>query len=763
MILGLAGCGEKNSSKGDNTEGKTEKAAGATTDDAEPVDVDYPTESSLKGEGPADPKASAGDATADNSAQLKDGDVLVDINFDDNDVDGFMTYTNGGICEISASDGRLVVNIKNCGGLDYSNQIYWDGYALSKNCVYTYSFDISSDIERKIEYRHQINGGDYHAYQGEVIDIGPEVTNFSVDFEMTEESDPAPRIVFNMGKMEDMSSDPGEHNIYIDNIKLEVKDASNAIQVSGLPAYVNVAVDQIGYKPDDEKIAVVKSGRTDEEEFIICDAATNETVYAGKLGEVIHDYGADLDVRQADFSDFKTAGEYYVFTEEGASYKFKIEENPYADIYKDSVMMLTRQRCGMKLDADLAGDFAHEACHTGEAKVYDDQSKSKDVSGGWHDAGDYGKYTVAGAVTIADLLLAYEDFGVDADDMGIPESGNGIPDILDEAKYELDWMLKMQDEESGGVYHKVSTLVFPETIMPEDDTEQLYLAPISATATGDFAAIMAKASVVYKDFDPDFSAKALEASKKAWDYLESLDSYKSYKNPKEITTGEYPDKNVSDERYWAAVELFLAGESDKADAIKGFLSDESLMDGLGWADVGFYADYDLAKSEDKELGETAKNHIINAVTEKVEQSKKTGYDLCFGSNFYWGSNMGVGNDGEILYMAYKLTGDEQYKTLAKHQLDYLLGTNALGYCFVSGYGTFYPENPHHRPSQVKGKAMIGMLAGGPDKNLEDPYAIAVLTEESPAMSYVDNAQSYSTNEVTIYWNSPLIYLLAAEQ
>ncbi len=761
MILGLAGCGNKDSSKGDSKEGSTKASTSATTDDAD--SADYPTESSLKGEGPADPKATASDATADSSAQLKDGDVLVDINFDDNDVDGFMTYTNGGICEISASDGQLVVNIKNCGGLDYANQIYWDGYALSKNCVYTYSFDISSDIERKIEYRHQINGGDYHAYQGEVIDIGPEVTNFSVDFEMTEESDPAPRIVFNMGKMEDMSSDPGEHNIYIDNIKLEVKDASNAIQVSGLPAYVNVAVNQIGYKPDDEKKAVVKSDRTDEEEFIICDAATNETVYAGKLGEVIHDYGADLDVRRADFSDFKTPGEYYVFTEEGASYKFKIEENPYADIYKDSVLMLTRQRCGMKLDAELAGDFAHDACHTGEAKVYDDQSKSKDVSGGWHDAGDYGKYTVAGAVTIADLLLAYEDFGVDADDMGIPESGNGIPDILDEAKYELDWMLKMQDEESGGVYHKVSTLVFPETIMPEDDTEQLYLAPISATATGDFAAIMAKASVVYKDFDADFSAKALEASKKAWDYLESLDEYKGYRNPEEITTGEYPDGNISDERYWAAAELYLAGETDKADAIKGFLADEELRDGLGWADIGFYADYDLAKSGDKELGETAKNHIINAVTEKVEQSKKTGYDLCFGSNFYWGSNMGVGNDGELLYMAYKLTGDEQYKTLAKHQLDYLLGTNALGYCFVSGYGTFYPENPHHRPSQVKGKAMIGMLAGGPDKNMEDPYAVAVLSEESPAMSYVDNAQSYSTNEVTIYWNSPLIYLLAAEQ
>ena len=760
MVMGLAACGKEEKSDNNTTEAV---ATGEATEETVEEQADLPTESSLKGTGPASPGDASEEGTSDNSAQLKDGDVLVDINFDDNDVDGFMKYTNGGSFEMSAVDGELVVDITNCGGLDYANQIFWDGFALSKNCVYTYSFDVHSDIERKFEYRLQINGGDYHAYQGEKIDIGPDVTNFSVDFEMTEESDPAPRIVFNMGKMEDMTADPGEHNIYIDNIKLEVKDASNAIEVAALPSYVNVAVNQMGYKPGDEKIAVVKSDRTDEEEFIVCDASTNETVYAGKLGDVIHDYGADLDVRQADFSALKTAGEYYVFTEEGASYKFKIEDNPYADIYKDSVLMLTRQRCGEKLDASLAGDFAHDACHTGEAVVYDDQSKSKDVSGGWHDAGDYGKYVVAGAVTIADLMLAYEDFGVEADDMGIPESGNGVPDILDEARYELDWMLKMQDEETGGVYHKVSTLVFPETIMPQDDTEQLYLAPISATATGDFAAIMAKASVVYKDIDPDFSAKALDAAKKAWDYLDSLDAYKSYRNPKEITTGEYPDDKITDERYWAAAELYLAGETDRAADAKTLGADDTLMEGLGWADIAYYADYDLAKCDDKDLSELGKKHILDSVNEKVEQSKKTGYNLCFGSNFYWGSNMGVGNDGELLYMAYKITGDEQYKTLAKHQLDYLLGTNALGYCFVSGYGTLYPENPHHRPSQSVGKAMIGMLAGGPDKNMEDPYAIAVLGEESPAMSYVDNAQSYSTNEVTIYWNSPLIYLLAAEQ
>ena len=760
MVMGLGACGKEEKSENSTTE---TVATGEASEEKVEEQADLPTESSLKGTGPASPGDASGDDSSEKkSAQLKDGDVLVDINFDDNDVDGFMTYTNGGSFEISAADGELVADIKNCGGLDYANQIFWDGFALSKNCVYTYSFDVHSDIERKLEYRLQINGGDYHAYQGEKIDIGPDVTNFSVDFEMTEESDPAPRIVFNMGKMEDMSSDPGEHKIYFDNVKLEVKDASNAIEVSALPNYVNVAVNQIGYAPDDEKTAVVKCDNTEEEEFIVCDASSNETVYAGKLGEPVFDYGSDLQVRRADFSALKTPGEYYVFTEEGASYPFTIAENPYEDIYKDTVLMLYKQRCGEDLDAGIAGAFAHKACHTDEAVVFGDESKSKDVSGGWHDAGDYGKYTVAGAVTVADLLMAYEDFKVDGDDVGIPESGNGVPDILDEARYELDWMMKMQDEETGGVYHKVSTLVFPETIMPDEDKEQLYLAPISATATGDFAAIMAKASVVYKDIDPDFSSKALDAAKKAWDYLEKQESFAGYKNPKGIETGEYPDDNIDDERYWAAAELYCAGETSVETFIKEVAADENMMEGLGWADVGLYADYALAGCDNDELSEIGKKHILDKAGEKVEQSEKTGYYLCFGSGFVWGSNMTVGNDGELLYMAYKLTGDESYKSLAKKQLDYLLGTNALGYCFVSGQGTLCPENPHHRPSQAVGEAMSGMLAGGPDKNLEDPYAIAVLTDESPAMCYVDNAQSYSTNEITIYWNSPIIYLLAAQ-
>ena len=163
------------------------------------------------------------------------------------------------------------------------------------------------------------------------------------------------------------------------------------------------------------------------------------------------------------------------------------------------------------------------------------------------------------------------------------------------------------------------------------------------------------------------------------------------------------------------------------------------------------------------LAEIGKARIIENADALVEQSKKTGYNLGFGSAFPWGSNMMVADHGELLYMAAKVTGDDTYSKLAGMQLDYLLGNNALGYCFVTGYGTLIPEHPHHRPSQVAGQAVTGMLVGGPNKNLEDPYAKAVLAEQSAALCYVDSDQSYSTNEVTIYWNSPLIYLLAAEQ
>ena len=772
MILGTVGCGDAASTETvtTGTEAHSEEDSTAPVDtgsegDSEAGDISTDTNSgttTLVGTGPAKPEDFV-NAEASDEYAINDGDKIIDINFDDNDLHGFGQYKNGGSFNLLVKDGVMVSEIESVGVVDHADQIFVDGFSLSQGCIYRLSFDISSDVNRTVEYRLQLNGGDYHAYQGEYIDVTPEMQNISVEFEMTEESDPAPRFCFNMGKTQGMDQDPGKHNIYIDNILLEVVDSSNADAVSGIPGYTNVAVNQIGYKPADRKYVVVKSDSEEEKEFIICDAGTNETVYMGYLDAPKHDSGSYLDVRQGEFTDFSTPGEYYIVTEEGASYKFAINDAPFDDIYKDTVLMLYRQRCGMAIEGAAAGNADHGECHMEEAVVFDNESVKKDVTGGWHDAGDYGRYVVSGAETVADLMLAYRDYNIDDDDLGIPESGNGIPDILDEARYELDWMLKMQDEESGGVYHKVTGLVFPETVKPEEETETMYLMPISATATADFAAVMAMASVIYKDIDPEFTEKAYAAAEKAWDYVKDIDDKRGFKNPKGVSTGEYPDGKIWDEKYWAAAELYLAGRDDLEGTVNSYLQSENIEYGLGWADMASYADYDLAISDKASMSSNAAAELKKDADEILEKMEKSGYFNGVGTKYPWGSNMTVANHAQLLEMTYNVTQDNIYKEYARKQLDYLFGVNAMGYCFVTGYGTFYPEHPHHRPSELADELIPGMLVGGPDVNLEDPYAKTVLEGQSPAMCYVDNAQSYSTNEVAIYWNSPLIYVISAEK
>ena len=710
--------------------------------------------------------------TSGEDTGLSADEAIIDINFDDNDVDGFMVYTDGGTLDLKAEDGQLVCAISKCGNKDYANQAYWDGFELAEGCEYTLSFDISSDITRQVEYRLQLNGGDYHAYQGEYIEVGPDVLNFSVDFTMNETSDPAPRLCFNMGKMDDMTDDPGKHNVYIDNIKLVIKNAENAQTVATIPSYLNVNINQVGYLPEDTKTVFVKTD-ADQEDFYVVNNDTGLIVYQGKLGGATYDPASEMNVAKGDFSEIKEAGTYYIYTNAGSSYTFKIGADVYNDIYKDTVLMLYDQRCGVETDPAIAGVYAHGVCHDTEAVIYG-TSEYKDVSGGWHDAGDYGRYVVSGAKTIADLFAAYEDCNATADDFGIPESGNGIPDLLDEARFELEWMLKMQDETSGGVYHKVTCMVFPGMVMPEEETDELVISPISTAATGDFAAVMAKASVIYKDIDADFSATCYAAAVKAWGYIADLEDTTGFTNPQGMETGEYPDTNMLDEKLWAAAELYLACQAGVSGADAGDAAGyadfiQTAWNGdpaewLGWQGMGLYAEYDLAKSK-TDLAETAKSRLLAEADSIIAAAEKDCYYQSLGTEYPWGSNLSVAVNGEILYMAANVTeGDvsAKYKAAATRQLDYLLGANALGYCFVTGYGTFNPTDIHHRPAQATGEVLPGMLAGGANSNLEDPYAEMVLADAAPSMCYIDSSQSYSTNEVAVYWNSPLIYVFAAE-
>ena len=748
MMFSMIGCGKKNE---EATSATTATGSDAQTTQAAVIEDDgdwVTTEAALPDT---------------RRFTIEEGSDAIGINFDDNDLHGFTTFAEGGVFDIEAKGGACEVNISGIGTAEHGCQVYFDGFAMANGCKYRMCFDITSSVERMFEWRIQLNGGDYHAYASDRVNIGPETVSVDYEFTMEETSDPAPRLAFNLGKYEGFE-DIGAHTVTIDNVSLFVVDGSNAEVIKGCPVPIQVKVNQIGYKPDDVKSVLVTS--PDDEKFKVVNVSTNETVYIGTYSAAAFDPAMGTSVRIGDFSEVTAPGSYLIISSpSGASYEFDIGDGLYDDIYKDVVLMLYNQRCGTKLEASVSGDFAHDACHTQEATVYGDTSgKTYDVSGGWHDAGDYGRYVVPGAKTVEELFLAYEDFDYTADDIGIPESGNGVPDLLDEARYELEWMLKMQDEATGGVYHKVTGLTFPGMVLATEETEDMVLAPISYAATADFVAVMAKASVNYAQYDQAFADTCLAAAKKGYDFMKANPDMGGFKNPDEILTGEYPDVGLTDETFWAAAELYLATLDDGYLADTKEAIDTKYNTGLGWAGIGGYALYDLAKAEgiDSGLQSNAKEKFL-AVAHKKLSSCQTSHISIGIETYPWGSNMVVAGDGMYLLMASKLEDDPAYLEYAQKQRDYIFGFNGTGYCYVTGYGDLSPQDTHHRPSQALGKTMPGMLVGGADENLEDPYASAVLYGKPGALAYVDNSQSFSCNEITIYWNSPLIYLMTGLQ
>lgn len=525
-----------------------------------------------------------------------------------------------------------------------------------------------------------------------------------------------------------------------------------------------IICNQIGYRPQDRKCFVFR-GTPDQEYRVVC-TDSQEVVWKGNLSEEKYNLNAGEKNCQGDFSDLQQPGRYEVQIGNEVSYPFLIGEDVYTSVTKDLCRMFYLQRCGTELTEELAGEFAHKKCHDSIAHVYNDGAtdKTMDVSGGWHDAGDYGRYIVAAAVAVADLLLAYKKKPqIFAGSLSIPESGNNVPDILNEVRYELEWMLKMQNTETGAVYHKVTCYGFPGFVMPEEETEPLLVFAESVTATATFAAAMAMSVDFYKNLDGEFAEKCLEASREAYRALKGWNMPGGFKNPEGVITGEYGDGCDTDERYWASAQLYAAtGEAQYREDFEKIAREKIYM-GYGWEDVGSFGnDAYLSCKYPKD------DKIVQAIDEQMRKSAEKiyenvmqdGYNSSIGEEYIWGSNMVAANNGIHLYQAYEATKEEKYLDAAKEQVHYLFGKNPMGICYVTGHGTKSPINPHHRPSAALKKPMPGMLVGGPDAGIHDEIASEYLRGLPKAKCYIDHLDSYSTNEITIYWNAPLILLLA---
>lgn len=670
-------------------------------------------------------------------------------------------YLGGGFAgSPSVESEQLHLGLTSVGNVEYGVQLFQDIIPLYKGGVYRCTFDMRSDVPRRFEFRMQQNGGDYKAYTQQWISLSDTMETYTIEFTMEEESDEYSRIVFNLGNPMD-GQELGVHHIYLDNVKLELIDDSAMQTVEQIIA-PDISVDQIGYLPEEKKIAIFR-GEDIGTEFSVVDAVSGETVFDGKITGSVENTAADETNSYGDFTSLTTAGTYFIQTDNNKSYTFQIGDGVYGSISADTIRMLYLQRCGSELTPELAGDFAHPACHAQMATVYETGEKI-DVSGGWHDAGDYGKYVVAGAKTVADLLIAYDrnpEFFDDA--IGIPESYNGTPDVLDEARYELEWLLKMQSS-NGGVYHKATTMIFPGDVLPQNDTADIYVTPVSTTATADFAAVMAMASKTYRDTDSAFADECLAASKKAYAFLEQ-NEFLIYKNINEITTGAYSDSKDADERYWAAAALYsVTGEEKYRAAIEKYSTKDFELS-LGWQEISAYGSYcyltsSYALTDSSNLPTTIREKFIAKADEICSMSKTDGYFISLGEDYPWGSNMTVANAAMYLILANDVTPKTEYIDTARDHLHYLCGRNPMAICYVTGSGTVSPISTHHRPSTVIGKSMPGMLVGGPDGALEDDFVKLTLRGMPPAKCYADNKASYSTNEITIYWNSPLIFVFS---
>ena len=688
-----------------------------------------------------------------------DINLITNGSFDEN-IDGFGLYEEQGSGKILWNEERqcLECEITNVGDVAHGVQVYVDGFSLTEGVIYEFSFDVYATMEREIDWRFQINGSDYHAYATASQAVTEIITNVTVEFAMKETSDPAPRLCFNMGYTDAFKNnnvnkmDIPKHSVYLDNLSLKVKNDDNAVKNTSNVKLSKIRVNQVGYETNARKYAVFADLDSSDKKYSLIDIASGKTVKSGDIPKLEENKWTGESNAMLDFSDVKTPGTYKFVTAEGEeSATFAIGDDVYKESYDALLRMLYLQRCGVELTKEEAGDFAHKRCHTQLATIYGTTTEI-DVSGGWHDAGDYGRYVVSGVKAVADLFIAYD------------ETGNEV--LLEEARYELDWLFKMQDAATGGVYHKVTGELFPGTILPEDETWPLIVCPVSNTATGDFAAIMAKASRLYKD--EAFSSKCLEASKKAYDYLILHQKDNGFTNPGTIVTGEYPDSDCNDEIFWSAIVLYVAtGDESYFKEVEEIYDKLTGLIDLGWVNMAGYGMYtmlsDRFPSGHTTFVNTVKTEYIRQVDYTLPMADASPYNISRSSSFEWGSNMGIANLGITYLIANKATGDSKYKTYANSCLNYLYGINATGYCFITGFGTLSPQHTHHRPSQKLNKTMPGMLVGGVNSGLDDPYAKAVLTKAAKAKCYVDNDQSYSCNEVCVYWNSPLIALLNLEK
>ncbi|MGE5679809.1 MAG: glycoside hydrolase family 9 protein [Bacillota bacterium] len=520
------------------------------------------------------------------------------------------------------------------------------------------------------------------------------------------------------------------------------------------PVYIRV--NQLGFIPGDLKTGVVLSNKKlDGKQFSVKEYGTDKTVYSGMLQKSSTGNQNFRFTYLTDFSSIKSNGRYYLSVDGAKSIIFRIGQDVY-NAAVDSLMMFFRvQRCG------YTDPLEHSVCHPDDASRVMNGSKAEmgkvDMTGGWHDAGDYVKFLNTAAYTTYTLMFAY-DF--DPVRFGFDNNKNNVPDILEEAKTGLDWLLRLNYAKNKLVTQIQDMRDHDQGWrLPESDqlaNDRPAFTGIGKNVIGIYSATLSLAARIWKErlHYNEFSDKCLKVAKEFYALRNSVPDLDK------TQSGMYQDTKYAGKLALAAAELYLTTRN------RDYLSDaENLADRArsdfwwSWGDINSYAHYRLASVDSR-----FKNYIFENI--KLFNDKKNKDLFGAAAENSWGSNNAVLGAALQAILWKRLTGDSSFDSLSIFQRDYILGKNQWGISFIQGVGTIYPRNFHSQLAYFKHGYLPGAVAAGPvSKDKLQGYKIKLAQNDKLKQFQTDNAvyhddrMDFITNEPTIAANATAVFVM----
>ncbi|HPG76638.1 MAG TPA: glycoside hydrolase family 9 protein, partial [Rhodoglobus sp.] len=701
------------------------------------------------------------------------------------------------------------------GGDPWSAALTYNGVPIDEDANYVLSFAASAEpATSAVRVIIGEAGGSYRTVLEEFPNLG-DAAEFSYPFTSTATfpaDGAAPgQIAFHLG---------GKGTPY----EFCITEASLMTSAAPPPPYApetgpRVRVNQHGYLTDAPKRATLV---TDAEAPVAFELLSGDSVVASGSSTVFGvDPNSGLHVHTIDFSDVSAEGTYTLAADGDESYEFTIGADIYQQLRYDALNYFYLARSGIEIDASIVGsDYAREAGHLddptgtlndsanlgdydvpcltaaedGASWSYGDWSCADgytlDVVGGWYDAGDHGKYVVNGGIAVNQLMSLYERTftapsatpGALGDStLNLPETGNSVPDVLDEARWQLEFMMSMQvpagNDLAGMVHHKIHDVGWTGLpLLPADDPQLRRLHRPSTAATLNLAATAAQGARLFASYDSEFADALLEAAETAWAAALATPDLYAPASAGNNGGGPYADDEVGDEFYWAAAELFL---TTGADVYRDYVlaseyhtADIFTVSGITWGDTAGLGRLALATVEsDIPNREAIRASVVAGADKYLAWQAGEGFGTTYPGKegeYEWGSNSMVVNNQIVLATAFDLTSDRKYADAVIEAMDYLMGRNALNNSYLTGYGTVFSKNQHSRwfSNQLNSdlpNPPPGSLSGGPNSTQStwDPTIAALYSggnECTPQMCYVDHIQSWATNEITVNWNSAMSWV-----